>query len=47
VNDAEPAVQAADAKFFAGLGDRADEFADALTVLTGERPRRRVRALGS
>lgn len=47
VAEAASAVQAADAEFFAGLGDRGDEFADALTMLTGERPRRRVRALGA
>jgi hypothetical protein len=43
---AAPAAALADAIFFAGLGHRVDEFADALALLTGEKRRRRVKAIG-
>ena len=43
---AMPAVSQADAKFFIGLGDRDDEFTDALAMLAGEKRRRRVKAIG-
>jgi len=43
---AAPAAALADANFFAGLGHRVDEFADALALLTGEKRRRRVKAIG-
>jgi DNA-binding MarR family transcriptional regulator len=46
LNQAAPAAALADAHFFAGLGDRVDEFADALALLTGEKRRRRVKAIG-
>lgn len=43
---ATPAVSQADAQFFIGLGDRVDEFTDALAMLAGEKRRRRVKAIG-
>ncbi|MFL2688595.1 MAG: MarR family winged helix-turn-helix transcriptional regulator [Alphaproteobacteria bacterium] len=43
---ATPAVAQADAQFFIGLGDRVDEFTDALAMLAGEKRRRRVKAIG-
>ena len=43
---ATPAVSQADAQFFASLGDRVDEFTDALAMLAGEKRRRRVKAIG-
>ena len=46
LSQAAPAATLADAHFFAGLGDRVDEFADALALLTGEKRRRRVKAIG-
>lgn len=39
-----PKMLATDLGFFTGLGKRTGEFADALTMLLGERPRRRVPA---
>jgi len=39
-----PKMLATDLGFFNGLGERTGEFADALTMLMGERPRRRVPA---
>jgi len=42
-----PAIEAVDAaedEFFAALGPNVSAFGDALTLLTGERPRHRVRA---
>lgn len=38
------AVDAAEDEFFAALGPNVSAFGDALTLLTGERPRHRVRA---
>ena len=43
---ATPAVAQADVQFFIGLGDRVDEFTDALAMLAGEKRRRRVKAIG-
>jgi DNA-binding MarR family transcriptional regulator len=43
---ARPALAETDARFFAGLGDRRDEFCDALMMLAGEKRRRRVKAVG-
>lgn len=39
-----PKMLATDLGFFTGLGERTGEFADALKMLLGERPRRRVPA---
>lgn len=39
-----PVMLETDRFFFAGLGDRTNEFADAVNMLSGERPRRRVPA---
>ncbi len=44
VAEAIEAVDRAEAEFFAALGDNVSAFGDALTLLTGERPRHRVRA---
>ncbi|MGE4218502.1 MAG: MarR family winged helix-turn-helix transcriptional regulator [Alphaproteobacteria bacterium] len=41
---ARDAVRAADADFFARLGEEETLFADVLRLLAGERPRRRVKA---
>ena len=43
--DAAPAVAAVERGFFAALGPDVPAFGDALTVLSGRRPRRRVRAV--
>ncbi|MBC26470.1 MAG: MarR family transcriptional regulator [Rhodospirillaceae bacterium] len=44
LHEALPKMLATDLGFFTGLGERTGEFADALTMLLGERPRRRVPA---
>lgn len=43
--EAEPAVAAVERAFFEALGPDVPAFGDALTVLSGRRPRRRVRAV--
>jgi len=43
--EAEPAVSAVEREFFAALGPDVPAFGDALTVLSGRRPRRRVPAV--
>lgn len=44
LEQASPAVAAAEAAFFGALGADAPAFGDALRLLTGEKPRRRVAA---
>jgi len=44
VAEAIEAVDRAEGEFFAALGPNVSAFGDALTLLTGERPRHRVRA---
>jgi len=45
VNRAADRVRDADTRFHAALGGQAAEFGDALRLLCGERPRRRVKAI--
>jgi hypothetical protein len=45
VNRAAERLRDADAGFHKALGDRGAEFGDALQVLCGKRPRRRVKAI--
>lgn len=47
LREAEPKIEAADSRFHDPLGPEKDTFGDALRLLSGVRPRRRVKAVSA